>query len=273
MNILTMLLNKLSRVKSALNITLPLQVRAGLLGFVDSTSRRRTNGELVPPLKMRRFIGQDQDFFINRVPQLEKYCNLTPTDKVLDVGCGCGSLAISLIQYSNFKGNYEGFDIVSEFIDWLQSNVTVRYPNFHFQHADVRNSGYNPNGKGVASNYQFPYENGVFDIVFLGSVFTHMLPSDLEHYLSEISRVLKTNGKCLITYFLLTPDRRNIVDQPLRKQFKDTGKGYSVVDINIPENAVAYKQEYITKLYKKNGLKILKVEYGILQDLIAAIKQ
>jgi hypothetical protein len=36
---------------------------------------------------------------------------------------------------------------------------------------------------------------------------------------------------------------------------------------------VAYKQEYITKLYKKNGLKILKVEYGTLQDLIAAIKQ
>lgn len=33
-----------------------------------------------------------------------------------------------------------------------------------------------------------------------------MLPSDVEHYLSEIARVLRKNGRCLVTFFLLNAE-------------------------------------------------------------------
>jgi SAM-dependent methyltransferase len=264
-----LLLNKIARLKSALGVTPPNWIRSSLLDLLDIINCRRG---LVPPLRMRRFIGQDQDFFINRVLQLER-CGFIGTERILDVGCGCGSLPISLIRHSNFKGTYEGFDIVKEFIDWLQQHVTTRYPNFHFQHADLCNSNYNTNGKGSSSKYNFPYDDGAFDIVFLGSVFIHMLPDGLEHYFSEIARVLRVNGKCLITYFLLAQNRQNIVDHPLRKEFKDTGRGCSVIDTRIPEKAVGYDPEYITKLYKKNGLKIFEVKHDVLQDCVIAEKE
>ena len=41
------------------------------------------------------------------------------------------------------------------------------------------------------------------DVAFLTSVFTHMLPEDVEHYLDELARVLKPGGRTLITWFLL----------------------------------------------------------------------
>ena len=46
-----------------------------------------------------------------------------------------------------------------------------------------------------ASEYTFPYEDGEFDVVVLTSVFTHMLPDDVAHYLDEIARVLKPGGR------------------------------------------------------------------------------
>ena len=129
---------------------------------------------------------------------------LKPDENVLDVGCGIGRMAVPLTKY--LKGVYEGFDIGPEAIKWCQDNISRRYPKFYFQVADVFNEKYNPGGKYKASEYKFPYDNDAFDFVYLTSVFTHMLPHDMENYLSEISRVLRNNGRCLITYYLLNEE-------------------------------------------------------------------
>ena len=76
-----------------------------------------------------------------------------------------------------------------EAIEWCQREVTSRYPNFRFTHVDVFNAAYNPSGALRASEFSFPYRAEQFDLVFLYSVFTHLLPEALEHYLSEIGRV------------------------------------------------------------------------------------
>jgi ubiquinone/menaquinone biosynthesis C-methylase UbiE len=52
-----------------------------------------------------------------------------------------------------------------------------------------------------AAQYPFPFADSSFDFVYLVSVFTHMLPADMEHYLSEISRVLKPAAKCAVSFF------------------------------------------------------------------------
>src|SRR2546427_5557984 len=38
-------------------------------------------------------------------------CGLGRGDYVLDVGCGCGRMAVPLVAYLNNRAKYEGFDI------------------------------------------------------------------------------------------------------------------------------------------------------------------
>lgn len=82
--------------------------------------------------------------------------DLQPDHRVLDVGCGVGRMARALTNYLDQKGVYEGFDIVSEGIEWCKRNITTRYPNYHFILADIHNDRYYPQGRNYASEYVYP---------------------------------------------------------------------------------------------------------------------
>ncbi|MCL5029007.1 MAG: class I SAM-dependent methyltransferase [Bacteroidetes bacterium] len=212
-----------------------------------------------------------------------KLCELQPNERILDVGSGIGRKAIPLTKYLDSTSRYEGLEIVEVGVEWCRKHISRAYQNFHFQLADVYNEWYKPNGRFQASEYKFPYENGSFDIIVLGSVFTHMLPKDMENYLSEISRVLRTEGRCLISFFLLTEESLELLQtNKSTLDFKyDIGK-YRTVNKIIHEDAVSYHETYILDLYKKNGLNIRKPihyrswsgrkEFLSYQDIIIATK-
>ncbi|WP_374047825.1 methyltransferase domain-containing protein [Mangrovimonas sp. YM274] len=82
-----------------------------------------------------------------------------------------------------------------------------------FKHIDVYNERYDPQGKVLASDFKFPFEANSFDFVFLTSVFTHMFEKYLENYLIEIRRILKPNGRCLFTFFLLNEEAEKRVSK------------------------------------------------------------
>jgi ubiquinone/menaquinone biosynthesis C-methylase UbiE len=189
---------------------------------------------------------------------------LKPGDRVLDVGCGIGRLAVPLTGYLKDGGSYEGIDIVPDGIRWCKKNITPQYPNFRFQLADVYNETYNPKGKYKASEYRFPYEEESFDFIFLTSVFTHMLRPEIENYLSEISRVLKKGGSCLITMFLLNEESLKFIElkqSPI--DFRCNFAGDRVNEIENPCDAVAYTETYTRELYEKNELEISEpIYYG-----------
>jgi SAM-dependent methyltransferase len=67
---------------------------------------------------------------------------------------------------------------------------------------------YNPAATQAANSYRLPYPGGNFSIVLLKSVFTHMLPGDMRHYLCEVGQVLRPGGRAVITYFLLNGESR-----------------------------------------------------------------
>ena len=222
-------------------------------------------------------IGQQfKDYFI-------ELGNLQPNDRVLDVGCGIGRMAIPLTSYLSKKGEYWGFDIVKMGIEWCQTHISPKFPNFHFQHSDIYNKLYNPDGKVQPQDFQFPFDNEFFDFVFLTSVFTHMLPLEMENYTSEISRVLKKGGTCMITFFLLNEESVDLINSGRSSQdFKYEVNGCLTTNESLPEAALAYNEEFIRKLFVKYGLVIAQpISYGnwckrqnflSYQDLIIAEK-
>jgi SAM-dependent methyltransferase len=191
-------------------------------------------------------------------------CGVKPSAHILDVGCGIGRIAVPLTRYLNNLGSYEGLDIIPEAIKWCSRKITPLHPNFHFRLADVANKRYNPKGAFSAAEYTFPYKDRSFDFAFLGSVFTHMLPAEVERYLSEVQRVLKVGGKSLITYFLLTRQAQTRIERGESTLFFTyNAMGFRSVSETVPEIAIAYDESYVQDLYARNCLAISEpIRYG-----------
>ena len=188
-----------------------------------------------------------------------------------------------MTSYLKDGGAYEGFDVFAKSIKWCKKNIGRKYTNFNFQVSDIHNKFYNPKGKYKAAEYKFPYDNYSFDFVFLTSVFTHMRPEEMEHYMSEIARVLKKDGRCLITFFLLNQESLQLMNNGRsRESFTHHFDTYHAVDTEIPEYCIAYHEDFVLNLYKKYHLEILyPIHYGSwcgrdifmgYQDIIIAVK-
>ena len=237
-------------------------VREGVLDAVDS----RRDPPL-PPRRMRRAVGGADTFTAlgdHVVQHLVELGGLQPAFAVLDVGCGSGRVAMPLARYLDSSARYEGFDTDREAIEWCQSHVTPRHPNFRFQFADLYNELYNPAGRYSASEYRFPYEDASFDLVFLRSVFTHMLPDDMDNYLAEVARVLKAGRRSVITFFLINRETEELIERGLSMfRFEHRGDRYRAHDPAKPEAAIAYEEVFIRDLYASKGLEILEpIHFG-----------
>jgi ubiquinone/menaquinone biosynthesis C-methylase UbiE len=186
-----------------------------------------------------------------------EFGGLKPDHRVLDVGSGIGRMAGRLTSYLSPQGEYQGFDIVKMGVDWCQVNITSRYPNFHFQHADIHNNQYNPGGRYRASIYSFPYPDDYFDFIYLTSVFTHMFTGDMERYLAEISRVLKTGGRVFITCFLMNDESREFIAKGRSTQnFIHKLDGCYTTTVENPEAAIAFDEDYMQSAVQRFGLSL-----------------
>ncbi len=147
-------------------------------------------------------------------------------------------------------------------IDWCTKHIHKTYPNFNFLHIDLKNDLYNLSVSREARNFVFPYKDNDFDLVILTSVFTHMLPNDVENYLNQIHRVLKPLGKCLVTFFVLNNESKLLMNNSRSFYFKHNFENYSLMDSNVKEANVAYEEGYLIDCFNKNNLEVEKVYYG-----------
>jgi SAM-dependent methyltransferase len=242
----------------------PTLDRIGMLGAdVGNRLARR----LVPPGRLSLAVGGEFEAVgAELLGHLVSLCRLRPDDSVLDVGCGVGRLAVPLTGYLNARGRYEGFDVNLEFIDWCRRRISPRHPNFRFQHADLANGHFNAHGTLPAAQYRFPFSDSTFDVIVLASVFPHMLPPDVDHYLAEIGRTLKPGGRCLITFFLLTAESRRGMEQSacaFRFFHAHADGACQVMFPERPEAGVAYDERLVRELLARHRLAIVDpIHYG-----------
>ncbi len=244
-----------------------IQKTANKMGY---EIRRLPETPLEPLKELRLMVGpyhepgQFQGAGKAQLQHCRDLCALKRNERVLDAGCGCGIFALAMTEYLDPHGSYEGFDIVPELVEWCIKNISRKHPNFHFRRVDVLNRHYNPTGAYKPSEFVFPYKSETFDFVFLNSVFTHMLPADMEHYFSEISRVLRPRGRCLVTFFVMNAESLLLLNAGQSDlDFRHLGKGYRTINENDPEEAVAYDEEVIRIVIQECRLTLVEpIHYG-----------
>ena len=188
-------------------------------------------------------------------------CTIGPMDTVLDIGSGCGRVAMFFA--GRHAGHYHGIDIMLPMVEWCRENISTPYPNFRFHHADLANTLY-LGGAGNAADYIFPFDDATFDVVFATSVFTHLLPPSARQYAREVARVLKPGGRALLT-FCLTNDayrERLAAGASFPFGFPYQLDGYSVASLENPEGIVAFEEEDARTILVDAGLRVLDLSLG-----------
>ncbi len=141
--------------------------------------------------------GREQAFR-QRIADLAR---LQPGERVLDVGCGTGSLAMVALQRVGETGGVSGIDPSVQMIACASYKATRRGLSLDFQ-------------VGAIEQLTFPDQS--FDVV-LSSFMMHHLPDDLKRQgLAEIVRVLKPGGRLLVLDMKghVGPWKSSIQDQP-----------------------------------------------------------
>jgi len=190
---------------------------------------------------------------------LKKHIDIQPTDSLLEIGCGIGRDAIPLTKYIT-SGTYDGIDIIGRSIEWCQGNIESKFSNFKFHHFDVKDKLHNQNGKYRLEEYKIPCKDASIDKIFLWSVFTHMFAGDIYFYLKEFKRVLKPNGKILITCFIVDD---NILKEARKVDLTPWGlrfdysyeEGCFINNLEYPTGAVAFTEKKLVDLILMSGLK------------------
>lgn len=215
-----------------------------------------------PPRRLINVAGNFAAIGAEFLRHFLELAELGPDERVLDVGCGPGRMAIPLARYLSPRGTYDGLDLDPAAIAWCRRHLSRRYPNFRFHHADIRNTHYNPRGHLDPASYAFPFPEASLDLVVLASVFTHLLPATVSHYLREIRRVLARRGRCLATFFLVS-EATAVRRACWRHAFVDGPEGTLVVDPLVPETAIAHPLAWVRQAIAGAGLRVVEpIHFG-----------
>jgi len=125
-----------------------------------------------------------------------EFARIVPGERVLDVGCGTGELALHAKERAGSAGLVCGLDAAPEMIEVARRKAARQRAEVDFR---------------VGLVEQMPYPDGSFDVV-LSSLMMHHLPADLKpRALAEIRRVLKPDSRLVIVDFRGLLEQQQVV--------------------------------------------------------------
>lgn len=194
-------------------------------------------------------------------------------NNILDIGCGTGLLGIASEPFIEEGGKYTGIEVSKKNVTFCRGH----YPssNFKFTHVNAANTFYAPDQKNKA---KWPIETESCDLVTALSVWTHMNEEDALFYFREINRVLKPNGKAIVTFFLLDKTYRSSLPTRSNREgrFNMTLQNQWIFDqpsygstmwfhpkwVKVPEHAIGINEAGLDRLTESSGMKLIEHHQG-----------
>jgi SAM-dependent methyltransferase len=200
----------------------------------------------MPPFELRQLVGPtDTADYDNPTGELV-YPELPAKQyrSFLDFGCGCGRTARRLIQQRARPERYVGLDLHKGMIRWCRDNLAPRAAGFEFRHHDVFNAAYNP-GRRKRLTRPFDVPPSSFSLIEAHSVFTHLVPDQIAHYLAEVVRALEPDGVFRSTWFFLDKRYFPMMQSDHRALY---------MSYEDPSLAVIYERAWIQEQVRRAGL-------------------
>ena len=119
---------------------------------------------------------------------------LTSSDKVLEIGCGMGTILRSAQRRVSSTESYLGIDLSCQMISKGKARVSTAFDE-------------KPVELLVASGLSLPVSTSLFDVVLLSHVIKYLTDEQLHLVLWETTRVLRPGGRIVLWEFnpVLTP--------------------------------------------------------------------
>lgn len=127
-----------------------------------------------------KFWGLPDPWFYQEAARL---ASVKEGDRVLDVGCGTGFLAIILKKMAGEKGDVKGIDPASKRLEKARKRAKKEGLDIDFKEASIE---------------KIPFEDNSFDVVTSTFMFHHLSVKSKKEGLRQIQRVLKPEGRFLL---------------------------------------------------------------------------
>jgi len=229
-----------------------------------SLLRRKRQPPPLPPDNLRVGVGPGDYWHHGEwtVGLIEQLVGVQRDDAVLDLGCGLGRIAWPLSHRLGWRGRYVGLDAAHVYIEWCEKHLDLPR-RFTFVHADLRTGAYNVEGAIDPASWRFPWGDRTFSLVIATSLFTHLLPDACDHYLREIARTLRPDGRLFSSFFMLDEAARAAIAAGTTYPTFTTAIEHGMLhDPAVPEDGVAHEPEWLLARVTAAGLRVDAVHPG-----------
>jgi len=202
-----------------------------------------------------------------------KHVPLRPDFRILDLGCGLGRSSAPFADYLK-DGQLVGVDVVDSVVTFCREEIGSRYPNAHFFTCATADSYLKersgPNPANLPSVNDVLSAEGPFDLVLAFSVFTHLIPEEMDEYLALFDRVLAQDGRLVLTFLFLDewtrPAIRNrqlpaMILEDTPEHAHEPGSVCYASPSN-PRAVVAISQEDVLHMAKVHGFQPDRIVFG-----------